>query len=107
MSGEAVSKSSTRVGDNLLACGQDDQLLFSAADEQVAVGIEFAQVAGVQPAVADDLIGCGPIVPVTEHDVRAARQDFAVAGDANFDVCERSADGAWAMSLWRGCGDDG
>ena len=43
--------------DHLLAVGEDQQFLLAAGDGEEAVRVERAQVAGVEPAVADRLGG--------------------------------------------------
>ena len=61
---------------------------------RIAIVIESAQVAGVQPAVANRRRRVLRPVPIAVHDVRPAGQDFAIVGDANFDAGNRPADRA-------------
>ena len=76
---------------HFLAVGQHQQLLLAAGDLEKAVGVELAQVAGVQPAVADGLGRRRRVVPVALHDVRPARQHLAVGGDLHLDAGQRPA----------------
>ena len=45
---------------DVLAAGGDDDVLFAAGDLDEAVGVDLADVAGVQPAVDDRLAGSPP-----------------------------------------------
>ena len=56
-----------------------------------------AQVAGVQPAVANRLGRVLGQVPIADHDVRPAGEDLAVVGDLHLDAGDRLADRAQAM----------
>src|SRR5262249_26074961 len=69
-----------------LAVGEYEQFLLSARDDEEAVFVDAAEVAGMQPAIADRLGGRLSIIPVTYHDVRPARQHFAIGGDCHFDA---------------------
>ena len=70
-----------RRGD-VLAAGGDDDLLLAPGDLQVAVVVELAQVAGVEPAVGVEHLGGGRlVVPVPLEDQVAGDQDLAVVGD--------------------------
>src|SRR3954462_13629221 len=55
----------------------DDQLLLAVDDEEVAVLVDLAHVAGVEPAVDDPLVGFLGLVPVALHDVVALDGDLA------------------------------
>ena len=67
---------------DVLASGGDDELLLATGDRQVAIGIELADVAGVQETVVvDGLLGRGLVAPVAAQDVRTADQHLAVLGD--------------------------
>ena len=79
-------------GREVLAAGRDDDVLLAAGDRQVAVVVELAEVAGVQPAVAVERLGGGlGVLPVAREDVRAAHQDLAVLGDRHLDAGQRRA----------------
>ncbi len=80
----------------------DDHVLGSIGDEQVPLGVEMPQVAGVKPPIADGLGGgIGP-VPVTGHDDRPSQQHLALflgsqvnpvgPGDRNVDDGHGQAD---------------
>ena len=94
ISGEAVNKFSTRVGETFLPVERTIKFFLAAANREKPVRIELAQVARVEPAVANYFGGRGLVVPVAEHHMRPARQDFAVVGDPHFDVRDRLADAA-------------
>ena len=49
----------------------DDHVLLAVGDEEVAVGVDLADVAGVEPAVADRLGGRLGLAPVAGHERRA------------------------------------
>ena len=97
-----------RRGDVLAARGDDDVLL-AAGDRQVAVVVELADVAGVQPAVDERLPRRLLVLVVALEDVRAPDQDLAVVGDLDLAARERAADraelevvGPWRSSpRWR------
>ena len=94
-------------GRDFFAGREDDEFFLAAADGEEAIGVELGEVAGVEPAVADDFGGGGFVLPVAEHDVRAAGEQFAVGGDAEFDAGNCLADGAEAARVARRDGDDG
>ena len=109
ISGDAVSSSSTRVGATFLPVESTISSFLRPRIDEEAIGIELAEVAGVEPAVADHFGRGGLVVPIAEHDVRAADEDLAVVGDADFDVRQRPADGAepvrWRRGKRRSTGD--
>src|SRR5262249_47680583 len=63
----------------------------SIRDEEEAVAVDGADVAGVEPAVgAEDLVGGLGLLEVAERrDVRPARQDLAVRCDLELDAGQR------------------
>ena len=71
----------------------DDHVLLAVGDLQIALGIDLADVAGVQPPVAQCLGGCLGIFPVAAHDQIAAHQDLAVVGNPRLDPVQRGPDG--------------
>ena len=76
-------------GDVLAAL--DDQLLDAAGDEEEAVGVAVAEVAGAQPAVGGEARGGGVgILVVAAHHVRTADRDLA--GDAVGHRLQRGVD---------------
>ena len=97
-------------GHVLSACG-DDKFLLAARNGQLALAIDRAQVAGVEPlAVGHDLGGLLGQVVVAGHDGLAAHQDLAVLGkldevagqgqsDAADGVLADVLDGDWAGRL--------
>ena len=77
---------------DLLAVREDQQFLLAAGDRQESVRVERAEVAGVEPAVANRFGRRLGLLPVTLHDVRAAREDLAVGRDLHLDAGQRRAD---------------
>ena len=82
----------------------DDHVLLAVDDEEVAVLVDLAHVAGVQPAVADRLGGRVLALPVALHHVVAPDHDLAdlalrdlvavVVDDLHLDALDRSPDRA-------------
>src|SRR5262245_64261598 len=68
---------------DVLAPGRDNDLLLSAGDREIAVIVEFTQVAGVEPAIEESLCGCLRVPPVPEHHLAAADEDLAVRPDTD------------------------
>ena len=95
-----------RLRRDLLSAGRHQQILLAIGDRQVAVGVDRADVAGVKPAVLEDLGRGLRLVVVAAHDVRAAREDLAVGRDLQLDVGQPAADGADARRLGRIDGQD-
>ena len=80
---------------DVLAAGGDDQLLLAVDDPEVAVVVELADVAGVQPAVVvERLGGLLRLVEVAEEDVAAPADHLAVLGERHLDAGHRRADRA-------------
>src|SRR6516225_12338734 len=63
-----------------LAAGILDEIAFAVGDPDVAVFVDEADIAGLEPAVFEDLRRRFGIVPVSLHDVVAGHQDLAVLG---------------------------
>ena len=74
-----------RDGSNVLSTGSDDELFLAADDHQMPVLVDHAEISGSQPAINDCLGGGFGHVPVAPHDVRAAREHFAVTSDLQLD----------------------
>ena len=73
------SRPSIGCGATYFPPGRLDQVLLPVGDAQAAVGVDLADVAGVEPAVAIDRLGGRlGLVVVPLHHVRSARQDLAV-----------------------------
>ena len=66
-----------RLGLNFLAAPKHDDVFFAAADVQVAVAIQVAEITRVQPAaLVNDPPRKGIIAKIALHDVRPARQNL-------------------------------
>ena len=79
-------------GRDVLAAGGDDDVLLAAGDLDVAVGVDLADVAGVQPAVDERLAG-RLLGSCSSPGRRSGRdQDLAVLGDLDLAARERLAD---------------
>src|SRR5260370_33128252 len=62
--------------EDLVAAGDDDVL--DAVDEkEITVGIEIADIAGMQPAIDENLRRLLVLAPVAGHDLRTANADLA------------------------------
>ena len=93
----------------------DDHVLHPVDEHEVAVAVEVADIAGVQPAVVQRRVRLGRAVEVAAHDVGTAHEDLAgaagrrlpvVAEHGDVDAGERLADGSgFARSVDRveGC----
>jgi hypothetical protein len=84
------------VGIDVLAVGVDDDVLAAPDDVEVALFVEAAEVAGVEPAIADGVRGGLFVLPVPRHHVLAAGDDLADArvvgvGDLDLDASQRLA----------------
>ncbi len=58
---------------DIVAAAQD-HVLDPVDDEQIAVLVQIADIAGAQRAVDEDLLALARLVPVTGHDLRARAQ---------------------------------
>ena len=81
ISGCARSWSSRTAGATFLPPGGDDDFLLAAGDRQEAVVVDRAEVAGLEPAVGERLVGGLLVVPVAAEHHAAAHQQLAVVGD--------------------------
>ncbi len=73
-------------GKDVQPLGRDDHFLLAPADEQRAVGPDFADVTRVEPAVLEGPRGFLGGMKVAGRDVLAAHQDFAVRRDLHIDA---------------------
>ena len=97
-------------GGDVLARGEDDDVLDPSLDEEIAVPVEMAQIAGVKPAVFYGLPGGGLILKIPGHNVVAPDQDLADAvgvgvENSDFHPCQGPARRPQAGSLRRVEGD--
>ena len=81
-------------GADVLAARGDDELLLAVDDLEVAVLVDRADVARVQPAVDDRFVGLVGLLVVPLEDVAAAADDLAVVGDHDLAAGDRLADRA-------------
>src|SRR3546814_1993322 len=86
---------------DVVAAGEHDDVLLAVGYLQVAVFVQLADVAGVQPAVPDCLIGGFLVVPVAGHHAFAAHQDLAVRGDLRLDAVRSEEHTSELQSLMR------
>src|SRR3546814_19459050 len=75
-------------------CSSDLDVLLPVGNADVALRVDLADVAGVQPAVDDRARRRLRIVPVALHDQLAAYQDFAILGDAHLNAGKWPSDRA-------------
>src|SRR4029077_9012903 len=75
--------------------GGDDNIFLTAAKFEIAVRIEFAEIASAKPAaVFLRRILKTSLLPVTARDIFTANEDFSVFGDFEFAAGENFPDGA-------------
>ena len=96
-----------RLGGDELTARRLEQVLFAVGDLEIAVGVDFADVAGVQPTVDQGRCGRLGVLIVALHDVGPADQDLTVVGDLDLDVANDLTDGAEAGLSRLVDGDDG
>src|SRR6185312_10599853 len=77
---------------NHVAAGILDEVALAIGDLEVAVAVQLADIAGMEPAIADGPAGRFRIAPVAFHDIGATHQYLAVGGDAELDPVERRPD---------------
>ncbi len=82
--------------EHLEALGCGDHFFFPAADQQMAVVIQFSDVPGVKPAVLEHRGSLSGRLVVAVSDVVAAHQDLAVGSDLDVHSRERFPDGSLA-----------
>ena len=89
-----------QLGGDVFACREFEDVFFAVGNAQIALAAgeaadKFADVAGVEPSVGVDDLGCvfGVFV-VAEHDVRSASEDFAVFGNLHFNAAENGSHGS-------------
>jgi hypothetical protein len=77
---------------DVLSAGGDDDVLLATGDVEEAVLVDPAQVAGVEPAVDEDLGRRAVFLAVAAEDVRAADEHLAVLGDPCLHPLDRLPD---------------
>ncbi len=82
-----------RRGD-VLAAGGHDELLLAADDLEEPVGVDLAEIAGVEPAVLDRLGGRRVVLPVAVEDDTTLHQQLTVVGDPHAVALQQLSDGA-------------
>src|SRR5271156_3647861 len=83
-----------RLGRDVVAGIEDNQVLNTAGDAPVAVFVGSALIPGGEPAVFRAFAGSAGGRPVSGKDIRAADEDFAVVGAFHLDAGNRGADEA-------------
>ncbi|MNQ79099.1 hypothetical protein D3C85_940310 [compost metagenome] len=83
-------------GRHVLALAGLEDVLHPAGDAQVALGIDHALVAGVQPAVTQGFRALVRLEVIAGHQRRAAVKDLAVLGNSHFVVRHHPANRAEA-----------
>ena len=67
-----------------LPAGSFEQIFFAIGDEEIVIGVEIADVAGVEPAVfGEDFARGFRTLVIALHDAGAFGENFAVIGDAD------------------------
>ena len=82
--GQGVDEGFDVVRADVLAIGEDDDVLLQTAFYiEIAVLVQMAFVAGMEPAVGINLPGgCFGVFVIAEHDIFALDKDLAGRGDA-------------------------
>ena len=80
---------------NIVAGVEDDQILNAANDPPVSASVDFALVAGVKPAVAEDTRGFFGAISVAGENMWTADNDFFVVCDFHFDATNGLAHVTW------------
>ena len=78
-------------GRDVLAAGRDHDVALAVAEPQRAIGVQRADVAGVEPAVPQRLGRLFGPVAVARKYARPADQDFAIRRDAQLGAAHRAA----------------
>ena len=66
------------LGADVLAVGQDNKVLFAARDVIVAILVDAAQIAGMEPAVRlNHAVGSLLILEISEENIRALHKHLA------------------------------
>src|SRR6266403_361427 len=89
-----------------LAAGTLDEVALAVGDPDVAVIIEEADIAGLEPAVFEGSRGRFRVVPVALHDVVASHQDLTISGNLDPDPVEWRPDGIDLDAQGRVASDD-
>ncbi len=82
------------LGKDVQPLGRHDHFLLAPLDEDAALVVALADVAGVEPAVGVE--DRGGIFVVAARDVLAANQNLAIVGDADLDALDGRTDRALA-----------
>src|SRR5581483_2371302 len=79
-------------GRDILASARYEKVLFTVGDRYISFPVDLADVSGMQPSfLIDHLAGRIGMLIIPLHDVRPARENFAIRGDPDLDVHERKA----------------
>src|SRR5438876_1126271 len=79
-----------------------EQVLLAIGDLQVAVLVELADIAGLEPAIHQVLVSRPGILVVTGKDIAAFHQDLPIVRDPNLDTRKRQPNGSEAPGGRRG-----
>lgn len=94
-------------GDDVLAVGGDEHLLDAALDVKIAVLVDVALVAGVEPAILVDRLAGGLLAVVAPHQGAAPHQNLVVVAQLDLDAAERQAHRADLVAAARVDADGG
>ena len=81
-----------RLRRDVLAARRLEERLLAVGYPEEPVGVDLADVAGVDPAVAHGVGGRLRIVVISQHVARAADEDLAIVGDLQLHAGERLPD---------------
>ena len=96
------------LGINIQAGGGDDDVFLAAAEAEIALGVEFAQIAGAQPATV--FLGTLPqraLLPIARGDIFPADENLSIFGETEFAAGQDFADGPLRGAEWMIQADQG
>ena len=93
---------------DVLPTGRLQEIFLSVGDLEVSIGVELADVPGMEPPVCiDRLAGLVRLIVIAPHDVGALREDLAVRRDLDQHPGDRLAHGTELEALERVEGQHG
>src|SRR4051794_30986974 len=84
---------------DIFAIRQLEQVLFSIGDVKMSAIVDSSNIAGLEPAVLEDLFVSVGMFKISLHDIFAADQDLPVICDTDFDTWKGQAHRSDAVIL--------
>ena len=98
--GNSIEHALDVLGEDVQPFGRHDHFLLAAPDEQLAVPVDFADVARAEPAVFEGTRRFAGGVEVASRHVLAAHENFAVLRDFHLDARDGFPDRALLGTEW-------